>query len=231
VLSCFASGPAATPVSRRLAYTPHPATLKSNLLIANVGLFARVFLYGNQKRQNHVTSRRRPPGPSQVLALLCTFAASFSLATTIDGSAELFDPTHEVILSGSEGKAIAAACGGTSSPTSWAPRSDEIGRLERTLAPLLAADLRNSGSTAEPRQYYRQYATGRLGQRPAIFVNGFHESHISFAANEPNWRRSAVTVLDGGDSYWCAIYIKDTGEFVKFKGPHFDTHVWFHGLA
>jgi hypothetical protein len=169
--------------------------------------------------------------PQQVLALLCTFATSFSLATTIDGSAALFDPTHEVVLSGAEGRSVADACGGTSSSTSWAPKSDDIDQLERTLAPLLAADLRNSGSTSVPRQYYRQYATGRLGLRRAIFVNGFHESHLSFASNEPNWRRSAVTVLDGGDSYWCAIYIKDTGEFVKFKGPHFDTHVWFHGLA
>ena len=176
-------------------------------------------------------SRHRPPGPSQVLALLCAFATSLSLATTIDGSAELFDPTHGVILSGSEGKAIADACGGTSSATRSTLTPIDIGRVERQLAPLLVADLQSSGSTSVPREYYRQYAAGRLGSRQAIFVNGFHESHLSFAANEPNWRRSAVTVLDGGDSYWCAIYIKDTGEFVKFKGPHFDTHVWFHGLA
>jgi hypothetical protein len=184
-----------------------------------------------KKRQNHVKSPRRPLSPSQVLALLCSISTSFSLAIAIDGSAELFDPSHEVVLSGPAGQSVADACGGTSSRTSWAPRSDDIGRLERTLAPLLAADLRNNGSTSVPRQYYRQYATGRLGSRRAIFVNGFHESHISFAANEPNWRSSAVTALDGGDSYWCAIYIEDTGEFVKFKGRHFDTHVWFHGLA
>ena len=166
-----------------------------------------------------------------VLLITWAFATSYALAATTEDTGQLFDPTHEVILSGSEGKAIVGACGGTSTTTSRALTPIDIDRLERQLAPLLAADLRNSGSTAEPRQYYRQYATGRLGQRPAIFVNGFYESHISFAANEPNWRSSAVTVLDGGDSYWCAIYIKDTGEFVKFKGPHFDTHVWFHGLA
>jgi hypothetical protein len=166
-----------------------------------------------------------------VLLITWAFATSYALAATTEDTGQLFDPTHGVILSGSEGKAIVGACGGTSPTTSRALTPIDIDRLERQLAPLLAADLRNNGSTAEPRQYYRQYATGRLGQRPAIFVNGFHESHISFAANEPHWRRSAVTVLDGGDSYWCAIYIKDTGEFVKFNGPHFDTHVWFHGLA
>jgi hypothetical protein len=210
--------------------TRQASAFQSIVILLRNGL-ERVFLYGNQKQQNHVKSRRRPPGPSQVLALLCTFATGFSLATAIDGSAELFDPTHRVVLSGPEGQSVADACGGKSSPTSWAPKSDDIDRLERTLAPLLAADLQNSGSTSLPRQYYRQYATGRLGSRRAIFVNGFHESYISFAAHEVNWRRSAVTVLDGGDSYWCAIYIEDTRDFVKFKGHHFDTHVWFHGLA
>jgi hypothetical protein len=163
--------------------------------------------------------------------ITCAFATSFALATTTQEAGQLFDPTHGVILSGSEGKAIADACGGTSSTTSGALTPIDIGRLERQLAPLLAADLRNSGSSAVPRQYYRQYATGRLGQRPAIFVNGFHESHLLSAGDVTNWRRSAVAVLDGGDSYWCAVYIKETGEFVRFKGRHVDTHVWFHGLA
>jgi len=170
------------------------------------------------------------PKLQQVLLVLCAFATSFAVATTAE-EAQVFDPTHGVILSGSEGKTIAAACGGTSSETRSTLTPIDIGRVERQLAPLLAADLRNSGSSAVPHEYYRQYASGRLGTRAAIFVNGFHESHISFAANEPNWRRSAVSVMDGGDSYWCAVYIKDTGEFVKFKGRHFDTHVWFQGLA
>jgi hypothetical protein len=81
------------------------------------------------------------------------------------------------------------------------------------------------------RRYYRQYATGRLGNRRAIFVNGFHESQLSSLPDASTWRRTALSSADGGDSYWCAIYIKDTGEFVRFKGRHFDTHVWFRGLA
>jgi hypothetical protein len=166
-----------------------------------------------------------------VLLITCAFATCLALATTTQEAAQLFDPTHGVILSGSEGKSVAEACGGASTTTSRALTPIDIDRLERTLAPLLAADLRSSGSTAVVRQYYRQYAAGRLGQRPAIFVNGFHEYHVLSAGNESNWRRVAVDVDDGGDSYWCAVYIKDTGEFVRFKGRHFDTHVWFHGLA
>jgi hypothetical protein len=162
-----------------------------------------------------------------VLLITCAFATSFALATSTQEAAQLFDPTHGVILSGPEGKAIAEACGGTSSVAHSNLTPIDIGRVERQLAPLLAEDLRNSGSTAVPQQYYRQYVSGHLGQRSAIFVNGFHESPFQ----ESNWRRSAVIVSDGGDSYWCAVYIKDTGEFVRFKGRHFDTHVWFHGLG
>jgi hypothetical protein len=164
-----------------------------------------------------------------VLLITCAFATSFAVATTAE-EAPVFDPTHGVILSGSEGKAIAAACGGTSSEARSTLTPIDIGRVERRLAPLLAEDLRNSGSSSVPHDYYRQYASGRLGTRAAIFVNGFHESPF-LAGDGSEWHHTAVTVLDGGDSYWCAVYIKDTGEFVKFKGRRFDTHVWFHGLA
>jgi hypothetical protein len=167
----------------------------------------------------------------QVLLISSVVAMSSALAATLEDAAQFFDPTHGVVLSGPEGRAVADDCGGTPSSTSWALKFDDIDRLERTLAPLLAADLRNSGSTAVVRRYYRQYATGRLGNRRAIFVNGFHESQLSSLPDEFTWRRTAVSAADGGDSYWCAIYIKDTGEFVRFKGRHFDTHVWFHGLA
>jgi hypothetical protein len=166
-----------------------------------------------------------------ILLIICAFATNFALATTTQEAGQLFDPTHGVILSGSEGKSVAEACGGASTTTSRALTPIDIGRLERQLAPLLAADLRNSGSSAVPRQYYRQYAAGRLGQRPAIFINGFHEYHVLSAGDDSSWRRIAVNTTDGGDSYWCAVYIRETGEFVKFKGHHFDTHVWFHGLA
>jgi hypothetical protein len=168
----------------------------------------------------------------KVLFLFGVIAMSSALAATSEDAAQFFDPTHGVVLSGPEGRALTDDCGGvTSSSTGWALKFDDIDRLERTLAPLLAADLRNSGSTAVVRRYYRQYATGRLGNRRAIFVNGFHESQLSSLPDASTWRRTALSSADGGDSYWCAIYIKDTGEFVRFKGRHFDTHVWFRGLA
>lgn len=167
----------------------------------------------------------------RLVVLAGAIAMGFSLAASAEDNAQLFDPSRGVIFTGPEAQSVAQACGGTLKSASWALKFEDIDGLERALAPLLAADLRNSGSTSVVRQYYRQYAAGRLGSRRAIFVNGFHETHVESAADEANWRRRAIEVLDGGDSYWCAIYIKDTGEFVKFKSHHLDTHVWFHGLA
>jgi hypothetical protein len=110
--------------------------------------------------------------------------------------------------------------------------SPEIESLEQRLAPLLATDLKNTGSKALPRQYYRQYATGQLGKYHAIFVNGFHENHLSSNPDKIRWRHIAVVVDDGGDAYWCAIYIKELKQFVKYKGDSFrGTHVAFHGVA
>src|ERR1700742_1996095 len=97
--------------------------------------------------------------PPPILVMTCAFAASFALATNTQES-QLFEPTHAIVLSGAEGKAIAEACGGTSNAARSTLTPIDIGRVERRLAPLLAEDLRNSGSTAVPHDYYRQYAAG-----------------------------------------------------------------------
>ena len=165
------------------------------------------------------------------LALTCAVSIGFSPVSVADNNAQLFDPSRRVVLVGAEGQSVASACGGTSKSAAWPLNFQDIDQVERKLAPLLAADLENGGSPSTVRQYYRQYATGRLGSRRAIFVNGFHEHYVAFDAGKTDWHRTAVDVTDGGDSYWCAIYIKETGEFVTFKSHHLYTHVWFHGLA
>jgi hypothetical protein len=145
---------------------------------------------------------------------------------------QLFDPARGVVLTGTQGHDVAEMCGASPNSKSWEVSSPEIESLEQQLAPLLAADLRNTGSKALPRQYYRQYATGQLGKFHAIFVNGFHQGYLSSDSDQSSWRHSAVSVMDGGDGYWCAIYIKETKRFVKYKGDSFGgRHVAFHGVA
>jgi hypothetical protein len=166
-----------------------------------------------------------------LLALVCATATACSLAAATTLGPQNFDPSRGVVLSGPEAQSVAAACGGTSKSAAWRLDYLDIEQVERKLAPLLAADLENGGSASTVRQYYRQYATGRLGTRRAIFVNGFHERYVAFDAGKADWHRTAVDVTDGGDSYWCAVYIKETGEFIQFKSHGLYTHVWFRGLA
>jgi hypothetical protein len=59
----------------------------------------------------------------QLLLLSSLVAMSSAPATTSDGAAELFNPTHGVILSGSEGKAIALAA---AHPAQRAPHSRRL---------------------------------------------------------------------------------------------------------
>jgi hypothetical protein len=165
------------------------------------------------------------------IVFVCAAATAYSLAAAAEITPQMFDPARGVVLTGPEGQTVASACGGTSRSAGWTLGFQDIDQLERKLAPLLAADLENGGSSSTVRQYYRQYATGRLGTRRAIFVNGFHEHYVAFDAGKADWHRTAVDVTDGGDSYWCAVYIKETGEFVQFKSHHLYTHVWFRGLA
>ena len=53
--------------------------------------------------------------------------------------------------------------------------------------------------------------------------------------NDTGWRSHVVAVSDGGDHYWCAIYVKGLkGHFVIYKERRHgdgDTHVSFHGVA
>lgn len=167
-----------------------------------------------------------------VVSTYCESAATSAAPPSSGNPSQLFDPTRGVLLKGAQGQEVAEMCGASPKSKSWEVTSSEIESVEQQLAPLLAGDLRKTGSKELPRQYYRQYATGRLRKFHAIFVNGFHEDHLSSAADKSSWQHSAVGVLDGGDEYWCAIYIKELKKFVKYKGSSFGgTFVSFHGVA
>jgi hypothetical protein len=172
-----------------------------------------------------------------IIVLLAVSAYGESAATSAGppssgNPSQHFDPTRGVLLQGAQGQEVAEMCGASPKSKSWEVTSSEIESVEQQLAPLLAVDLRNTGSKELPRQYYRQYAAGRLRKFHAIFVNGFHEDHLSSAPDKSSWQHSAVGVLDGGDEYWCAIYVKELNKFVKYKGGSFGgTYVSFHGMA
>lgn len=146
---------------------------------------------------------------------------------------QAFDASRAVILQGETARDLAEMCGAQTGSETREVAPTDIKSLEQELAPLLAADLKRAGSAATPHQYYRQYAAGRFERLDAIFINGFHESHLS-TFNDTGWRSHVVGVSDGGDHYWCAIYVKGLkGHFVIYKERRHgdgDTHVSFMAL-
>ena len=146
----------------------------------------------------------------------------------------LFDAARGAILEGAAGREMAEMWGANDSSKEWKISPSDIKSLEKELAPLLADDLTRVGSSASPNRYYRQYTAGTFANRDAISVNGFHQSYLS-TFNDASWLSRAVGVLDGGDNYWCAIYVKSLrSHFVKYKNGPDDAgemHVSFHGEA
>jgi hypothetical protein len=182
-------------------------------------------------------------------AIKASFAAMLIVATfsssgdpTIDKSErasavrdqQTFDESHGALLKGDAAREMAEMCGAKSESKEWKVAPIDIRNLEQELAPLLTADLKQVGSSATPNQYYRQYAAGQFEMRDAIFVNGFHESYLS-SLKDTSWQHRVVSVLDGGDHYWCAIYIKGMKRhFVTYKkegSRDGATHVSFNGVA
>jgi hypothetical protein len=164
------------------------------------------------------------------------FVASESTGheSTLSDVRNSFDGTRSVVLQGDAARELAEWCGAPIGSSGWTIHPADIKDLERELALLLADDLKSVGSAATPNQYYRQYASGRFAGRDGIFINGFHESYLSIG-NDAGWRSHVVRVSDGGENFWCAIYMRASKQhFVTYKERgrgYGSTHVSFHGLG
>ena len=147
---------------------------------------------------------------------------------------QILDGSRGAVLQGDDARQLVERCGGTPESNGRDITPADIYDLEQELSPLLAADLKEVRSSGTPHQYYRQYAAGKLEGRDAIFVNGFHETYLA-DVKDANWQHRVVAVADGGDHYWCAIYVKGMqSHFVTFKNEgqgDGDMHVSFNGEA
>jgi hypothetical protein len=109
---------------------------------------------------------------------------------------------------------------------------DELNELERLLLPRLAADLKDEGSSYQPRDFYRQYAAARWKQYHIILVHGFHKEDLDDVVLRSLWMREPIDASDGGSGYWDAAYVVELHQFMKMKqdGKPART-VAFHGYA
>jgi len=105
----------------------------------------------------------------------------------------------------------------------WLPSTDQIKRLEETLAEVLRKKLRDAprmALTLAPADYYRQYAGVFVETEPRrrfVYINGFHESYIQMAPDKTAWRRQPIVVCGGGSWYFGALYDVDSSEISHFE--------------
>jgi hypothetical protein len=193
---------------------------------------------------NYRRVQRMPRLHSRLAWCLAWIVASGAVAfespsrdSTSGEEQKVFDPSRRVVLQGDEARKLVAMCFGTTESSGWKIPPIDIQDLERELAPLLAADLESVGFAATPNRYYRQYASGKIDGREAIFINGFHESYLSYlpSGDHMRWRSDVVRVSDGGENFWCAVYVKSLKQhFVTYKDPRLggrNAHVSFHGFG
>ena len=117
-----------------------------------------------------------------------------------------------VLLPESEKGAVSRLCSrrGPEVDGSWKATQLQIAALESNLRRI--SSLRSAGSLrgmriTHPEDCYRQYIAVTVGGRKLIYVNAFCGIQV------PGWRTHFVTICDGGESVWGALYDPTTGEF------------------
>ena len=84
---------------------------------------------------------------------------------------------------------------------------------------LLGGQLNRAGSTAGPRDYYRQYAGFIIHGRRVIYVNGIERSTVDDHPNPDhpfNWRTQATGICDGGVVTFGAEFDVETHQVSHF---------------
>src|SRR5262245_22369046 len=116
-----------------------------------------------------------------------------------------------VLLSGSE-KAISKLCSrlGPKVDGGWKTTEQVIATLESNLKRITS--LRSAGAIkgkqiTHPENCYRQYVPVLVAGHKLIYVNAFCGIKVS------DWRTQFVTICDGGEYVWGALYDPTTGDF------------------
>jgi hypothetical protein len=158
--------------------------------------------------------------------LLPAVTCRWAVASSAPDHGSPMNSKWRVVLTGAAANALVDYCGRLGGVNgSWVPSASDLDTLERTLDPLLAADLKSEGSPLLSSQYYRQYAAVRWDGYFVIYVNGFQKEEPA-----PHWKKQVVKVSGGGPGYWCAYYVKDTQKFAPVRNQDQPPRtVAFHG--
>jgi hypothetical protein len=119
-----------------------------------------------------------------------------------------------VIFPFSQAKALLDQCSRGAPPlgsSGWTPAASDIARFEVALPAALKAEGARQGLASAPKGWGRQYVGMILSGRRVIYGNFFPLRQGEF----DDWRASPVTVCDGGQAFFGALYDADRGQMVS----------------
>ena len=122
------------------------------------------------------------------------------------------------ILPGSEAKETTKLCsrdGIAKIDGGWQPSDADIQTAESHLTQL-SQPTSDRQPVQSPANYFRQYVGVVVSGRKLIYLNAIGPSDMGVG-----WKTRFVSVCDGGDNFWGAIYDPATGKFSELhkNGP------------
>jgi hypothetical protein len=150
---------------------------------------------------------------SAKIKLLCSTLVG--LATAIPAHAQ----RPYTILPSSEARETTNLCsrqGIAKIDGGWEPSDADIKIVESHLDQV-SRSTSDRGSLKGPTDYFRQYVGVIVSGRKLIYLNA-----IGLSDAGAGWKTRFVSVCDGGESFWGAIYDPATGKFADLhkNGPH-----------
>jgi hypothetical protein len=154
--------------------------------------------------------------------------SALGLAAALLMPSALGQEPRYTILEAHHAKAVSLQCSRANPPafrTTWKPGAAQIKALEdnwdalRETAPALCCN--NRARVGDIGDYYRQYLGIVVGDRRLIYINAFESRFLDrVETRKGRWRRMAMVICDGGESFWGAVYDPATGTFseLAFNG-------------
>ena len=147
--------------------------------------------------------------PAQLIALLLVACASSS---DVQRFRTTLVPNGFEIMTGTEREVVLTQCSRAAPEAKgfWSPTAADIRALERRLPSYLARQQGNRPSIGTP--YYRHYVGVTHDGRRSIYLSAF-----PVGTAEPDWRRHAQIVCDGGNVFWGVEYDPLTKQFTNLS--------------
>ncbi|MBC3833122.1 hypothetical protein H8K33_16560 [Undibacterium amnicola] len=149
--------------------------------------------------------------------LSSAFITSTGYAQTVTNNFPAWPSGHSSVLKGEQALTLGRQCSRPSVQgvdSSWTPSPQIILRLELKLNEYLSKHYPKIRQQIQ--QVYFQYAGLKGNKRKIIYINAIDQH----AQNNPDWRKNALVICDGGEVFWGTEFDPVTERFspIHFNG-------------